>query len=153
MADIVSKMTGMNKTEKSLYLKSLTAEETLKYKRYRNNLNQKKYKEANKEKANERSKIIMMRNRKEEPDKYKELNKKHNKDFNERKKALLKEKKANDTLTNAIKTRNAKREMLKRALEKANETIKKMEQNKIKTNELIKEGRTRTQTALLKIKK
>ncbi len=52
----------------------------------------------------------MKGNREQKPDIYKELNRKHNNDLNKRRKAQR-------TLTNAIKTRNAKKEMSKRAVE------------------------------------
>ncbi len=57
MADIEANMIGMNKSNKTLYLKGLLPEEWEKYNRFRNNERQKKDKEANKEKANERSRI------------------------------------------------------------------------------------------------
>jgi hypothetical protein len=134
MADIEAKMTGMNKSNKTLYLKGLSAEEREKYNRFRNNERQKRYKEANREKANERSRIKMKENREQKPDKYKELNRKHNNDLNKRRKAQK-------TLTDAIKTRNAKKEMSKRAVEKANETARELEENSKNINEIIKEGK------------
>ncbi len=56
MADIEAKMIGMDKSNKTLYLKGLSAERE-NYNRFRNNERQKKYKGANRKKANERSRI------------------------------------------------------------------------------------------------
>ena len=152
MAEIVAKLKGLNKNEKTLFLKTLSAEEFLRYQRFRNNERQKKYKEnpENKALANERSRLIMFVKREENPDKYKELNRKHNKDLNARKKASA-------VLTNAIKTRNAKRELLKKALEKANKTAKELDTNQQKSQATIKKGqeimKNKQEEAIKKAKK
>ena len=96
MAEIANRMKDMNKAEKTAYLKTLTAENVLKYQRFRNNERQKAYKQdpAKKALANERSRLNMFVNREKNPEKYKELNKKHNQDYykrNQEKKKLSKE--------------------------------------------------------------
>ena len=93
MAEIANIMKDMNKTEKTAYLKTLTAENILKYQRFRNNERQMAYKQdpAKKAIANERSRLKMVINRENNPNKYKELNKKHNKDYYKRNQEKTKE--------------------------------------------------------------
>ena len=88
----------------------------------------------------------MKENREQKPDKYKELNKKHNNDLNKRRKAQR-------TLTNALKTRNAKKRCQKEQLklERANETARKLQENSNHFKELIKEGEAKAKQALEKI--
>lgn len=90
MAEIVAKMNNMNKNEKTLFLKTLSAEEHLKYLRFRNNERQAKYKEDPEKKAlaNERANKIMKKNREENPEKYKEMNRQYNKEYNTRKQTI-----------------------------------------------------------------
>ncbi len=93
MAEIANRMKDMNKAEKTAYLKTLTAENVLKYQRFRNNERQKAYKQdpAKKALANERSRLKMFVNREKNPIKYKELNKKHNQDYYKRNQEKTKE--------------------------------------------------------------
>jgi hypothetical protein len=113
MADIAVKIKDMNKTQKTAYLKTLTAEKRLEYLRFKNNERQKAYKADPDKKAlaNERSRLKMFVNRENKPEKYKELNKKHNQDYNKRLKQKAAEDKAKVTLSDAIKNMKARQKL------------------------------------------
>jgi len=146
MADIEAKIKGLNKNEKTQYLKTLTAEDILRYNRYRNNERQKKYKENTEKKAlaNERSRLIMFKNREDDPEKYKALNRKHNKDYNDRQNKAFNEMKAKQILRDAIKANKARAEMNK---------LKEEKVLRIKKNDEREIGAKQTLTNVIKAKK
>ena len=127
IADIETKINGTTKLEKMEYLRNLTAEQQLLYRRYKDNQRQKRYKEnpENRKKANELSKERMRELRSGEPEKYAEMNREHNKKYNEKLKALKSKADAVKTLTDAIKARKARREMAKLKAEKEAKVIKR----------------------------
>ena len=127
MADKEAKMNGMTKLEKTEYLRSLTAEQQLLYRRYKDNQRQKRYKEnpTNRKKANELSKERMRELRSGEPEKYAEMNREHNKKYNEKLKALKSKADAVKTLTDAIRAKKARREMAKLKAEKEAKVVKR----------------------------
>ena len=58
------------------------------------------------------------------------------------KEELEKKQKSSDLITNAIKARNARKELQRLAIEKANKTANKLEEVGKKAKEIISEGRT-----------
>ena len=115
------------RSEKTEYLRSLTAEQQLLYRRYKDNQRQKRYKEnpTNRKKANELSKERMRELRSGEPEKYAEMNREHNKKYNEKLKALKSKADAVKTLTDAIRAKKARREMAKLKAEKEAKVVKR----------------------------
>ncbi len=79
--DIEQKLQELNKHQKTEYLKTLSADDRLRYTKHRNFERQKKYKENpdNKKKATGRAVKKMKEIRADRPEYYNELNKDHNK--------------------------------------------------------------------------
>jgi hypothetical protein len=67
------------KGDRKEYISRLSTEKRALYNKYLSKLRQQRYREEHKATANERSKEIMIKNRAENPDKYKQLNIEHNK--------------------------------------------------------------------------
>jgi hypothetical protein len=65
----------INNKEKLQYIKSLTAIQKKEYKNYQSKLRQMKFRTNNHELANTRSHLIMIKNRYENPEKYREIDK------------------------------------------------------------------------------
>ena len=111
-------LSQMNLKDKKATLATLTENQKLLYKRYSNKIRQQRFNEKpeNKEKLNEHRKIYIAEKRKENPILFQQNNIKDVKAFREREKAKLKEindkLKANEILTNAIKSRKAKKELI-----------------------------------------
>ena len=142
MADIEIKMNGMTKLEKTEYLKGLSAEQQLLYRRYKDIQRQKRYKEnpENRKKANELSRVRMEELRSGEPEKYKEMNREHNKKYNEKIKAINKKAEALNKITDAIKAKKARKEAEIRAVEKATATAEKLTQKQQEIKQIITEA-------------
>ena len=118
--------------DKKIFLATLTDAQKLAYKRYSGKMRQQKFNEnpANKQKLNDHRKIYIAEKRKEKPEVFKQQNIKDVKAFREREKAKLNEieakLKATEILTNAIRVRNAKKEVITLKAKKANEDVKEI---------------------------
>lgn len=76
-----------NPLYKNQILASIPIELKKEYKKYQSKLRQQRYRKANKELANERSRIKMSTNRSNNPEKYKQMNSEHNKTYRNKNKS------------------------------------------------------------------
>ena len=108
----------LNVKDRRVYLSTLTQEQKLLYTRYSNKVRQDKFKakEANKTKYNEIRKEHIKELRQTNPEKMKEQNVKDVRNFRKKEKAI-------NVLTNAIKARNARKEMNQLKVLKAQKAI------------------------------
>ena len=111
-------LSQMNIKDRKATLATLTENQKVLYKKYSNKMRQQRFNEKpeNKEKLNEHRKIYIAEKRKENPILFQEKNNKDVRAFREREKAKLKEindkLKANNIITDAIKVRKAKKELI-----------------------------------------
>ena len=138
-----------NMTDRKAYLSRLTEEQKKLYTKYNNKVRQDRFKanQVNKDKYNVIRKEYIAEKRKEQPEKYKEQNKKDVKTFRnkerEQKKILNDKLKSLNTLTDAIKARKARQEIQIKAIERANKTDEDLQKSIKKTKQIIKEGKAK----------
>jgi chromosome segregation ATPase len=142
MADIEAHIKDFTKQQKTEYLRSLTAEDNLRYKRYKDNQRQKKYKQnpENRKKANELSRVRMEELRTGEPEKYKEMNREHNQTYNKKIRAIKAKAEALNKISDAIKAKKARKEAEIKAVEKATATAEKLTQKQQEIKQIITEA-------------
>jgi len=120
----------MNLKDKRVYLATLTENQKLLYKRYSGKLRQDRYNEKPENKAalNKHRKEYIAKEREKKPEEFRQQNLKDVKAFRTREKAKLNEiqakTKAVNTLTDAVKARNARAEMRTLKKEKAQNDVK-----------------------------
>lgn len=111
-------LSQMNIGDKKVFMATLTENQKLLYKRHLGKMRQQRFNEnpLNKEKLNEHRKDYIAEKRKENPLLFQEKNIRDVQAFRQREKAKLKaindKQKANEILTNVIKTRKAKKELI-----------------------------------------
>ena len=116
--------------DRKIYLKTLTDNQRLLYTRYSNKMRQQKFNENkdNKDKYNEKRREYISTQRKEKPEEFKQKNIKDVRAFREREKAKLNEIQAKlnatETLTNAIRVRKAKKEVITLKAKQTNDIVK-----------------------------
>ena len=149
-------LSQMNLKDKKAMLATLTENQKLLYKRYSNKIRQQRFNEKpeNKEKLNEHRKLYIAEKRKENPVLFQQNNIKDVKAFREREKAKLKEindkLKANEILTNAIKSRKAKKELINLKEAKIKEEVKEAKAKEAKVKEEAKRVKCQCGTTILK---
>lgn len=120
-------------------IKAMTPEERIEYNKEMNRERIKKYRENHKtdETYKEKQKKSTYKYRETHPDEYKKLNDKHGKTYREKLKKEKKQAEALITISNAIKTRKAKKEM---------EKLKEEKKTKDLLNSIVKDALTNATT-------